>query len=50
MLFRSVEGMSLNEIAKVVDAPANTVGTRIHHAKHKLKACMEARLGVGEVV
>lgn len=45
-----VEGMTLSEIAKVVDAPSNTVGTRIHHAKHKLKACLESRLGVGEVV
>lgn len=45
-----VEGLTLNEISEVVDAPANTVGTRIHHAKHKLKACMEACLGVGEVV
>ena len=45
-----VEGMTLGEIAKVVDAPSNTVGTRIHHAKHKLKACLESRLGVGEVV
>jgi RNA polymerase sigma-70 factor (ECF subfamily) len=45
-----VEGMTLNEIAKVVDAPSNTVGTRIHHAKHKLKACLESRLGAGEVV
>ena len=45
-----VEGMTFNEIAKVVDAPSNTVGTRIHHAKQKLKACLESRLGVGEVV
>ena len=44
-----VEGMTLSEIAKVIDAPSNTVGTRIHHAKHKLKACLESRLGVGEV-
>lgn len=45
-----VEGMTLSEISKVVDVPANTIGTRIHHAKKKLKACMEARLGDGEVV
>ena len=45
-----VEGMTFSEIAKVVDAPSNTVGTRIHHAKQKLKACLESRLGVGEVV
>ena len=45
-----VEGMTLEEIAQIVDSPANTVGTRIHHAKQKLKACMEARLGVGEIV
>ena len=45
-----VEGMTLQEISKVVDAPSNTVGTRIHHAKHKLKACLEGRLGVGEVL
>lgn len=45
-----VEGMTLNEIAKVVNVPSNTVGTRIHHAKHKLKACLETRLGAGEVV
>ena len=45
-----VEGLTLGEIASVVNAPSNTVGTRIHHAKHKLKACLETRLGVGEVV
>ena len=45
-----VEGMTFSEIAKVIDAPSNTVGTRIHHAKQKLKACLESRLGVGEVV
>lgn len=45
-----VEGLTLGEISKVVNAPSNTVGTRIHHAKHKLKACLETQLGVGEVV
>jgi RNA polymerase sigma-70 factor, ECF subfamily len=45
-----VEGMTLAEIAQVMTIPANTVATRIHHAKRKLRACMECIFGKGEVI
>ena len=45
-----VEGMTLTEIAHVMTIPANTVATRIHHAKRKLRECMECIFGKGEVL
>ena len=45
-----VEGLSLAEIAQIMTIPANTVATRIHHAKRKLRACMECIFGKGEVL
>lgn len=45
-----VEGMTLAEIAHVMQVPANTVATRIHHAKRKLRDCMECIFGQGEVL
>jgi RNA polymerase sigma-70 factor, ECF subfamily len=45
-----IEGMTLTEIAQVMTIPANTVATRIHHAKRKLRACMECIFGKGEVI
>ena len=45
-----VEGMTLAEIAQVMAVPANTVATRIHHAKRKLRECMESIFGKGEVL
>ncbi len=45
-----VEGLSLAEIAQVMTIPANTVATRIHHAKRKLRDCMECIFGKGEVL
>ena len=45
-----VEGMTLAEIAQVMTIPANTVATRIHHAKRKLRECMECIFGKGEVL
>jgi RNA polymerase sigma-70 factor, ECF subfamily len=45
-----VEGMTLAEIATVMAIPANTVATRIHHAKRKLRECMECIFGKGEVL
>jgi RNA polymerase sigma-70 factor, ECF subfamily len=45
-----VEGMTLAEIAQVMAIPANTVATRIHHAKRKLLECMECIFGKGEVL
>ncbi|NQW94865.1 MAG: RNA polymerase sigma factor [Polaromonas sp.] len=47
--FSFVEGMTLAEIAQVMTIPANTVATRIHHAKRKLRDCMEWIFGKGEV-
>jgi RNA polymerase sigma-70 factor (ECF subfamily) len=43
-----IEGMTLAEIAQVQGVPENTVATRIHHAKRKLKACVAAALGMKE--
>ena len=45
-----VEGLSLAEIAQIMTIPANTVATRIHHARRKLRACMECIFGRGEVL
>jgi RNA polymerase sigma-70 factor, ECF subfamily len=45
-----VEGMTLAEIATVMAIPANTVATRIFHAKRKLRECMECIFGKGEVL
>ncbi|WP_211316928.1 sigma-70 family RNA polymerase sigma factor [Arenicella xantha] len=40
-------GYSTSEIAQIVDIPANTVKTRLFHARKKLKAALEAdRIGV----
>jgi RNA polymerase sigma-70 factor, ECF subfamily len=44
-----VEGMSLNEIAQVLDVPSNTVATRIHYAKRKLKEKLENIFGKEDV-
>lgn len=43
-----VEGMSTLEISDVLQIPSGTVGTRIHHAKAKLKACLSRRLNAGK--
>ena len=45
-----IEGLTLAEIAQVMTIPANTVATRIHHAKRKLRDCMECIFGKGEVL
>jgi RNA polymerase sigma-70 factor (ECF subfamily) len=41
-----LEGMTLAEIAQVQGVPDNTVATRIHHGKRKLKDCVAAALGL----
>jgi len=41
-----VEDMRLRDIAIIQRVPENTVATRIHHAKRKLKACVAAALGM----
>lgn len=45
-----VEGLTLAEIAQVMGIPAKTAATRIHHAKRKLRECMECIFGKGEVL
>jgi RNA polymerase sigma-70 factor (ECF subfamily) len=40
------EDLSLKEIAEIQGVPANTVATRIHHAKRKLAECLARNLGV----
>ena len=45
-----IEGLTLAEIAEVMAVPANTVASRIHHAKRKLRVCMECIFGEGEIL
>jgi RNA polymerase sigma-70 factor, ECF subfamily len=45
-----IEGLTLAEIAEVLEIPANTAATRVHHARKKLKECMESAFGAGEVL
>jgi RNA polymerase sigma-70 factor, ECF subfamily len=45
-----VDGLTLAEIAYVMGIPAKTAATRIHHAKRKLRECMECIFGKGEVL
>ena len=43
------EGYSLQEIAQIVNAPVNTVKTRLHHARRNLRTFFEeAQLNAGE--
>jgi RNA polymerase sigma-70 factor, ECF subfamily len=44
--FAVFEGMSLNAIAAIQAVPQNTVATRIHHAKRKIKDCVSKALGL----
>lgn len=45
-----VEGQTLAQIAQVLDIPANTAATRVHHARRKLRDCMETAFGKGQVL
>ncbi len=45
-----VEGQTLAQIAQVLDIPANTAATRVHHARRKLRDCMENAFGKGQVL
>jgi RNA polymerase sigma-70 factor, ECF subfamily len=44
-----VEGLSLEEIGQTLNVPSNTVATRIHHAKRKLREKLESIFGKGDV-
>ncbi|MGC9162983.1 MAG: RNA polymerase sigma factor [Thiomonas sp.] len=41
-----VEGLTLREIAAIQQVPDNTVATRIHHAKRKLRDCLMSANGL----
>lgn len=41
-----VEALRLRDIAQIQGVPENTVATRIHHAKRKLRDCVAATLGL----
>lgn len=41
-----VEEMTLEQIAQLTGTPANTVATRVHHAKRKLRDCLARQLGL----
>lgn len=45
-----VEGQTLAQIAQVLEIPANTAATRVHHARRKLRDCMESAFGKGQVL
>lgn len=45
-----VEGQTLAQIAQVLEIPANTAATRVHHARRKLRECMECAFGKGQVL
>lgn len=45
-----IEGQTLAQIAQVLDIPANTAATRVHHARRKLRDCMESAYGKGQVL
>lgn len=45
-----VEGQTLAQIAEVLEIPANTAATRVHHARRKLRDCMESVFGKGQVL
>ncbi len=45
-----VEGQTLAQIAEVLEIPANTAATRVHHARRKLRDCMESAFGKGQVL
>lgn len=40
------EGLRLSDIARIQGVPDNTVATRIHHAKRKLRDCVARALGL----
>lgn len=44
-MLREVEGLSTNETAECLDIPAETVKTRLHRARGRLRSSLEARLG-----
>lgn len=48
LLLQVVQGFSLNEIANVFDLPRNTVATRLHRARQKLKRSLEGDSLIGE--
>jgi len=41
-----LEGLSLADIGDMLGVPSNTVATRIHHAKIKLRTCVQRALGL----
>ena len=45
-----VEGQTLAQVAQVLDIPANTAATRVHHARRILRDCMESAFGKGQVL
>lgn len=45
LLLQAVEGLSLDEIAQMLDLPSNTVATRIFRARQRLRAMLDAEQG-----
>lgn len=41
-----LEGLSLDEVARIQSCPENTVKTRLFHARQKMKSCLRATRGL----
>ena len=42
------QGYALEDISQIINCPLNTVKTRLHHARKKMRAVLEKQLGAGE--
>jgi RNA polymerase sigma-70 factor (ECF subfamily) len=45
LIARAVEELSIEETAELLNIPPETVKTRLHRARHRLRALLEATLG-----
>ncbi len=50
LLLQVLEGYSLEELSKMLDLPRNTVATRLHRARQKLKATLEGETTLRSII
>jgi RNA polymerase sigma-70 factor (ECF subfamily) len=48
ILLRDIEGLSLNEIARILNCPLGTVKTRLHRGRHELRQRLVSFIEGGE--